>query len=201
MSQLENQTERLSKFTKNALYLAGIVASAFVGGAVAIRTIDPVLAAPEKLDELQRLVDSLELKVDQQASELHSHNSLVERSEIDAISRRLDDFDALLETSYEGFSVSVRSGVLDQIREDLGNLPDFETFATTNDISDFVRVNEQLRVYVVDANGTNFDMNVLVDLEDDNVLKVASGADLYLPYFRRANEAQGEISFRLDKVK
>jgi len=60
--------KELSDTTKALIYLAGVVASAFVGGAIAIGTLRPILDAPEQIsvirDTLEAKIAELEAQID-----------------------------------------------------------------------------------------------------------------------------------------
>jgi len=63
----------------------------------------------------------------------------------------------------------------------------------------FVSYSDELRVFVEDPNGTEFDLNVRTDVPAGNELRVDAGPALFLPYFRATSEDQSEVAFRIEK--
>lgn len=130
--------KELSDTTKALIYLAGVVASAFVGGAIVIGALRPILDAPKKIsgirDALEARIEELELQIDTITRRSEQLKSLTEMN-----SANISSFEEILEVAHQPFTGNSESAILNRHADQLESLPDFSIFVRSSGLPDFSR--------------------------------------------------------------
>lgn len=128
--------KELSDTTKALIYLSGVVASAFVGGAIAIGTLRPILDAPDQIsgirNTLETKIEELEVKI---ATLARSNEELV-RLTANNLST-ISALEKILQVTHQTSSGTSESSILNQHSVKLNALPEFSSFALSSDLPDF----------------------------------------------------------------
>lgn len=128
--------KELSDTSKALIYLAGVVASAFVGGAIAVGTLRPILDAPDQISEIREILEAKIAELEADIESIATQNELT-KSLSDKNSTKVATLEEILEVTNQPFSGASQSAILNRHADQIGSIPNYSLFVRSNSLPDF----------------------------------------------------------------